>query len=98
MENSCAKSRSTLDQPQRASCHRQSPHANTGTMSPCSLDHLHHAPPNQVLFTSDAFPGRIYKLSLDGKLLGMFGQAGKQPGEFGWFTKSLPFRKRTLRS
>jgi hypothetical protein len=41
-------------------------------------------PPNQVLFTSDAFPGRIYKLSLDGKVLGMFGQAGKQPGDFGW--------------
>ncbi|HXN54094.1 MAG TPA: peptidyl-alpha-hydroxyglycine alpha-amidating lyase family protein [Candidatus Acidoferrum sp.] len=41
-------------------------------------------PPNQVLFTSDAFPGRIYKLSLDGKVLGVFGQAGKQPGEFGW--------------
>jgi hypothetical protein len=41
-------------------------------------------PPNQVLFTSDAFPGRIYKLSLDGKVLGAFGQAGKQLGEFGW--------------
>jgi streptogramin lyase len=41
-------------------------------------------PPNQVLYTSDAFPGRVYKLSLDGKMLGMFGQSGKQPKQFGW--------------
>jgi DNA-binding beta-propeller fold protein YncE len=41
-------------------------------------------PPNQVLYTSDAFPGRIYKLSLDGKVLGMFGKSGKHLGEFGW--------------
>ncbi len=41
-------------------------------------------PPNQVLYTSDAFPGRVYKLSLDGKVLGMFGQSGKQPKQFGW--------------
>jgi hypothetical protein len=41
-------------------------------------------PPNQVLYVSDAFPGRIYKLSLDGKVLGMFGRSGKQLKEFGW--------------
>jgi len=41
-------------------------------------------PPHQVLFSSDAFPGRIYMLSLDGKLLGMFGKSGKQLGQFGW--------------
>ena len=40
--------------------------------------------PHQVLFTSDGFPGRIYKLSLDGKVLGMFGESGKQLGQFGW--------------
>ncbi|HZQ71356.1 MAG TPA: peptidyl-alpha-hydroxyglycine alpha-amidating lyase family protein [Burkholderiales bacterium] len=40
--------------------------------------------PNQVLYTSDAFPGRIYKLSLDGKLLGMLGESGKQLKQFGW--------------
>lgn len=40
--------------------------------------------PNQVLYSSDAFPGRIYKLSLDGKVLGMFGKTGKQLGQFGW--------------
>ena len=41
-------------------------------------------PPNQVLYTSDAYPGRIYKLSLEGKLLGVLGQSGKQLGQFGW--------------
>jgi NHL repeat-containing protein len=41
-------------------------------------------PPHQVLYSSDAFPGRIYKLSLDGKLLGMLGKSGKQLGQFGW--------------
>jgi hypothetical protein len=28
--------------------------------------------------------GRIYKLSLDGKLLGMLGQSGKQLKQFDW--------------
>ena len=41
-------------------------------------------PPNQVLYTSDAFPGRIYKLSLEGKVLGVLGEAGKQVKQFGW--------------
>ena len=40
--------------------------------------------PNQVLYTSDSYPGRIYKLTLDGKLLGILGKAGKQPKQFGW--------------
>ena len=40
--------------------------------------------PNQVLYSSDAWPGRIYRLSLDGKLLGMLGQSGKQLNQFGW--------------
>jgi hypothetical protein len=41
-------------------------------------------PPNQVLYSSDAFPGRIYKLTLEGKVLGVFGKSGKQLGQFGW--------------
>src|SRR5207244_3307175 len=41
-------------------------------------------PPNQVMYSSDAYPGRIYKLSLDGKVLGVLGKSGKQLGEFGW--------------
>lgn len=41
-------------------------------------------PPNQVLFSADAYPGRVYKLSLDGKVLGWLGESGKQLGQFGW--------------
>jgi hypothetical protein len=37
-----------------------------------------------VLYVSDAFPGRIYKLSLDGQVLGMLGGTGKTLGKFGW--------------
>jgi len=40
--------------------------------------------PTQYLYSSDAYPGRIYKLSLDGKLLGMLGTSGRQLKEFGW--------------
>jgi len=40
--------------------------------------------PNQVLFSADAYPGRIYILSLDGKVLGVLGRAGHQAGQFGW--------------
>ena len=32
----------------------------------------------------DAYPGRIYKLSLDGKVLGNLGKSGKQLRQFGW--------------
>jgi hypothetical protein len=41
-------------------------------------------PPNQVLYASDAFPGRVYKLSLDGKVLGWLGESGKELKQFGW--------------
>jgi len=40
--------------------------------------------PNQFLYTSDSVPGRIYKLDLNGKILGVFGKAGKEIGQFGW--------------
>src|SRR6266566_4498818 len=40
--------------------------------------------PNQVLYSSDSYPGRVYKLSLDGKVLGYLGKSGKQPKQFGW--------------
>jgi DNA-binding beta-propeller fold protein YncE len=40
--------------------------------------------PNQVLYASDAYPGRVYKLSLDRKVLGMLGESGKQLKQFGW--------------
>jgi len=40
--------------------------------------------PNPVLYSSDATSGKVFKLSLDGTLLGTFGKFGKQPKEFGW--------------
>lgn len=40
--------------------------------------------PNQVLYASDAYPGRIYKMTLEGKVLGVLGGAGKQLKQFGW--------------
>ena len=50
-----------------------------------ALGHLHHARARTRCSTrSDAFPGRIYKLSLDGKVLGVLGEAGKQLKQFGW--------------
>ncbi|HEV2134344.1 MAG TPA: peptidyl-alpha-hydroxyglycine alpha-amidating lyase family protein [Terracidiphilus sp.] len=40
--------------------------------------------PNQVLYAADGYPGRIYKLTLEGKVLGVLGRTGHGPGEFGW--------------
>jgi len=57
----------------------------TGTMSPGAPWTVCVTPgPNQVLYASDAFPGRVYKISLDGKVLGVLGHSGKQLKEFGW--------------
>jgi DNA-binding beta-propeller fold protein YncE len=58
------------------------------TMAPGAPWAICITPPNaagqQFLYSSDAFPGRVYKLSLDGKLLGMFGKTGHQMKQFGW--------------
>ena len=40
--------------------------------------------PNQVLYSADAWPGRIYKLTLDRRVLGVLGESGKQLKQFGW--------------
>ena len=40
--------------------------------------------PNQVIFSQDMFPGRIYKMSLEGELLGYFGRDGQRVGQLGW--------------
>ncbi len=40
--------------------------------------------PTQYLYSADAMPGRIYKLSLDGKVLGVLGSSGRQLKQFGW--------------
>jgi hypothetical protein len=56
-----------------------------GTFAPGSPWAICISPgPNQVLYSADAFPGRIYKMTLDGKLLGVLGESGKQPKQFGW--------------
>ena len=61
------------------------PTATTGTMAPGAPWTVCITPgPNQALFTSDAYPGRIYKLTLDGKVLGVLGESGKQLKQFGW--------------
>jgi DNA-binding beta-propeller fold protein YncE len=61
------------------------PTQTTGAMSPGAPWAICITPgPNQVLYSSDAFPGRIYKLNLEGKLLGVFGESGKQLKQFGW--------------
>jgi sugar lactone lactonase YvrE len=57
----------------------------TGTQAPGAPWAICITPgPNQVLFMADAYPGRIYKLSLDGTVLGVLGKSGKQPKQFGW--------------
>ncbi len=38
----------------------------------------------QYLYSADAYPGRIYKLTLDGKVVGMLGKSGHQAKQFGW--------------
>jgi DNA-binding beta-propeller fold protein YncE len=40
--------------------------------------------PTQYLYVADAYPGRIYKVSLDGEVLGWLGGAGRTLGKFGW--------------
>src|SRR5580698_3435372 len=40
--------------------------------------------PTQYLYASDAYPGRIYKMTLDGKVVGMLGSSGRQLKQFGW--------------
>jgi len=40
--------------------------------------------PTQYLYTVDSEPGRLYKLTLDGKILGMLGESGRDLGQFNW--------------
>jgi DNA-binding beta-propeller fold protein YncE len=41
--------------------------------------------PHQFLYSSDSdATGKIYKLDLNGNVLGSFGEKGKLPGQFGW--------------
>ncbi len=40
--------------------------------------------PTQYLYTSDSEPGRIYKMTLDGTIVGMMGESGRGPNQFNW--------------
>jgi hypothetical protein len=40
--------------------------------------------PTQYLYSSDAYPGRIYKMTLDGQVIGTIGSMGRQLKQFGW--------------
>jgi sugar lactone lactonase YvrE len=61
------------------------PDAKTGSLAPGAPDALCMTPgPNPVLFVGDLYPSRIYKVSLEGKVLGVYGQPGRNLGEFGW--------------
>ena len=63
----------------------ENPNGKTGSLAPGAPDALCMTPgPNPVLFVGDLYPSRIYKVSLEGKVLGVFGQPGRNLGEFGW--------------
>jgi streptogramin lyase len=63
----------------------ETPNAKTGSLAPGAPDALCMTPgPNPVLFVGDLYPSRIYKVSLEGKVLGVYGQPGRNLGEFGW--------------
>ena len=38
----------------------------------------------QYLYTNSMMPGQVQKFTLDGKLVGQFGTAGRKPGQLGW--------------
>ena len=75
------------------------PTAATGTMAPGAPWTICITPgPNQVLYTSDAFPGRIYKLSLDGKVLGVFRKVRQTAWRIRVDTRDrVPLRNRVVR-
>ncbi len=38
----------------------------------------------QYIYVNSMFPGQIQKITLDGKVVGQFGTAGRKAGQFGW--------------
>ena len=52
--------------------------------------------PEQVLYVSDAFPGRIYKLSLEGKVLGYFGRRQAAGSSAGSMSSRAPRRTSSM--
>jgi streptogramin lyase len=73
------------------------PNATSGTFSPGAPWALCIPPgPHQVLYAADAYPGRIYKMTLDGKILGTIGGPGRQLGQFGWIHEMACPNENTL--
>ena len=69
----------------RAAIGNKPPEDVKGTLAPGAPWAICITPgPRQVLYSADAYPGRIYKLTLDGTVLGVLGEAGKQLKQFGW--------------
>ncbi len=63
----------------------ENPNGTRGSLAPGAPDALCMTPgPNPVLFVGDLYPSRIYKVSLQGEILGVYGQPGRNLGEFGW--------------
>jgi len=63
----------------------ENPNGTTGSQAPGAPDALCMTPgPDPVLFVGDLYPSRIYKVSLEGEVLGVYGQPGRNLGEFGW--------------
>jgi hypothetical protein len=60
----------------------------TGTMAAGAPWAICITPPKagspQYLFAADAYPGRIYKMTLDGHVVGWIGGSGKSLKKFGW--------------
>jgi DNA-binding beta-propeller fold protein YncE len=53
--------------------------------------------PKQFIYSSDSNgTGQIYKLDLQGNILGTFGSRGKLPGEFGWVHEMSCSREDTI--
>ncbi len=40
-------------------------------------------PDTKIMYVADLYPGRIYKMTFDGEVLGMLGKSGKPAGQFG---------------
>jgi len=80
-----ASGRATFEQTNYPIGNALDPNATSGTFSPGAPWAICITPgPKQVLYSADAYPGRIYKLSLEGEVLGVFGSSGRQLKQFGW--------------
>ena len=60
----------------------RNPDRTTGETAPWSMCITDTTP--QYLYVSDNEPGRIYKISTDGQILGWLGESGRREGQFNW--------------